>query len=34
MIENLKGWKCLKVKIANVYVRHFAGAKVRCMKII
>ena len=33
MIKNLKGWKMPKrLKNANVYVRHFAGAKVRCMK--
>ena len=33
MIKNLKGWKISKKsKNANVDVRHFAGAKVRCMK--
>ena len=33
MIKNLKGWEMSKkFKNANVYVRHFAGAKVRCMK--
>ena len=33
MVKNLKGWKMSKkLKIANVYVRYFAGAKVRCMK--
>ena len=33
MIKNLKGWEMSKkLKNANVYVRHFAGAKVRCMK--
>ena len=31
MIKNLKGWEMSK-KLKNVYVRHFAGAKVRCMK--
>ena len=32
-INNLKGWEMSKkLKIANVYVKHFAGAKVRCMK--
>ena len=32
-INNLKGWEMFKkLKIANVYVKHFAGAKVRCMK--
>ena len=33
MIKNLKGWKMsTKLKNANVYVKDFAGAKVRCMK--
>ena len=33
MIKNLKGWKMSKkLKNANVYVKHFAGAKVRYMK--
>ena len=33
MIRNLKGWEMSKkLKNANVYVRHFAGTKVRCMK--
>ena len=33
MIKNLKGWEMSKkLKNVNVYVRHFAGAKVRCMK--
>ena len=33
MIKNLKGWEISKkLKNVNVYVRHFAGAKVRCMK--
>ena len=33
MIKNLKGSEMSKkFKNANVYVRHFAGAKVRCMK--
>ena len=33
MIKNRKGWEMSKkLKNANVYVRHFAGAKVRCMK--
>ena len=33
MIKKLKGWQISKkLKNANVYVRHFAGAKVRCMK--
>ena len=33
MIKNLKGWEMSKkLKNANVYVRLFAGAKVRCMK--
>ena len=33
MINNLKGWEMFKtLKNASVYVRHFAGAKMRCMK--
>ena len=33
MMKNLKGWEMSKKsKNANVYVRHFAGAKVSCMK--
>ena len=29
----LKGWEMFKkLKNANIYVRHFAGAKVRCIK--
>ena len=33
MINDLKGREMpKKLKNANVYVRHFAGAKVRCMK--
>ena len=33
MVKNLKGWEMSKkLKNAKVYVRHFAGAKVRCMK--
>ena len=33
MIKNIKGWEILKkLQNANVYVRHFSGAKVRCMK--
>ena len=33
MIKNLKGWEISKkLKNANIYVRHFVGAKVRCMK--
>ena len=33
MIKNLRGWEISKkLKNANVYVKHFAGAKVRCMK--
>ena len=33
MIKNLKGWEMSKEsKNTNVYVRLFAGAKVRCMK--
>ena len=33
MIKNLKVWEISKkLKNANVYVRHFAGAKVRCRK--
>ena len=33
MIKNLKGWEMSKkFKNANVYVKHFAGAKVRYMK--
>ena len=33
MIKNLKGWEMSKkLKNANVYVRHFASAKVRCVK--
>ena len=33
MIENLKGWEMSKkLKNSNVYVKHFAGAKVRCIK--
>ena len=33
MIKNVKGWEMSKrLKDTNVYVRHFAGAKVRCMK--
>ena len=33
MIKNIKGWEISKkLQNANVYVRHFSGAKVRCMK--
>ena len=33
MIKNLKVWEISKkLKNANVYVKHFAGAKVRCRK--
>ena len=33
MIKNIKDWEMpKKLRNANVYVRHFAGAKVRCMK--
>ena len=33
MIKNLKGWEMSKkLKNANVYEKHFAVAKVRCMK--
>ena len=33
MLKNLKGWEIpKKLKNANVYVKHFASAKVRCMK--
>ena len=33
MIKNLKGWEMSKkLKKANLYVRHFAGAETRCMK--
>ena len=33
MIRNIKGWGILKkLQNTNVYVRHFSGAKVRCMK--
>ena len=33
MIKNLKGWEMSKkLKNPNVNVKHFAGAKVRCMK--
>ena len=33
MIKNLKGWEMFKkLKIANVYLRHFTGVKVRCMR--
>ena len=33
MIKNIKGWETSKkLENANVYVRHFSGAKVRCMK--
>ena len=33
IIKNLKGWEMSKkLKNANVYVRHFAGTKVRCVK--
>ena len=33
MVKNRKGWEMSKkLKNAKVYVIHFAGAKVRCMK--
>ena len=33
MIKNIKGWESSKkLQNANVYVRHFSGAKIRCMK--
>ena len=33
MIKNIKGWEISKkLQNANVYVRHFSRAKVRCMK--
>ena len=33
MIKNLKVWEMSKKsKKANRYIRHFAGAEVRCMK--
>ena len=33
MIKNIKGWEILKkLQNANVYVRHFSGAKARCMQ--
>ena len=33
MIKNQKSWEMSKkLKNTNVYVRHFTGAKVRCMK--
>ena len=33
MIKNLKDWEMSKkLKNTNVYLRHFVGAKVRCMK--
>ena len=33
MIKNIKGWEISKKPHnANVYVKHFPGAKVRCMK--
>ena len=33
MIKNIKDWEMSKkLKNANVYLRHFAGTKVRCMK--
>ena len=33
IIKNIKGWEISKkLQNANVYVRHFSGAKVRCMK--
>ena len=33
MVKNLKGWEMSKkLKNANVYVKYFAGAKVRCLK--
>ena len=33
MIKNLKGWEMhKKLRNANVYARHFTGAKARCMK--
>ena len=33
MIRNIKGWEISKkLQNANVYVRHFSRAKVRCMK--
>ena len=33
MIKNIKEWEILKkLQNANVYVKHFSGAKVRCMK--
>ena len=33
MIKKIKGWEISKkLQNANVYVRHFSGAKVRCMK--
>ena len=33
MIKNIKGWEISKkLQNANVYVKHFSGAKVRCMK--
>ena len=34
MIKNIKGWKISKkLQNANVYVRHFLGATVRCTKV-
>ena len=33
ILKNIKGWEISKkLQNANVYVRHFSGAKVRCMK--
>ena len=33
MIKNIKGWEISKkLQNGNVYVKHFSGAKVRCMK--
>ena len=33
LIKNVKGWKMSKIfENGNAYVRHFVGAKVRCMK--
>ena len=35
MIKNINGWDITKIlQNANVYVRHFSGAQVRCLKVI
>ena len=34
MTKNIRGWEISKkLQNANVYVKHFSGAKVRCMKV-